>query len=168
LSEAHPRLRRRRAAVTAAPQHTRRQIAAPIRGQARCGWLGHLLSKGPLHGIHRDRCVSSLRRCRKLRRRHPWGLRHRPIDRLGSLRNRHRRAPTWSSTRARTCSACLRLRPRQQGARYPGDPGLARPSVDHQHRRLHGACAEPVQGLSAGLSALPIFALQSVVAAVHY
>jgi hypothetical protein len=29
--------------------------------------------------------------------------------------------------------------------------GLARPSVDHQHRRLHGAGAEPVQGLLARL-----------------
>jgi hypothetical protein len=29
--------------------------------------------------------------------------------------------------------------------------GMARPSVDHQQRRLHGAGAEPVQGLLAGL-----------------
>jgi hypothetical protein len=29
--------------------------------------------------------------------------------------------------------------------------GLARPSVDHQHNRLHRADAEPVQGLLAGL-----------------
>jgi hypothetical protein len=29
---------------------------------------------------------------------------------------------------------------------------LARPSVDHQHGRLHGAGTEPVQGLLAGLS----------------
>jgi integrase len=38
----------------------------------------------------------------------------------------------------------LRLRPGQQGARHPSDPGLARPSVDHQHRGLHGAGAEQV------------------------
>jgi hypothetical protein len=35
--------------------------------------------------------------------------------------------------------------------RYPRDPGLVRTSVDHQHRRLHGAGAEPVQGLLARL-----------------
>jgi hypothetical protein len=29
---------------------------------------------------------------------------------------------------------------------HAGDPGLARPSVDHQHRRLHRVGAEPVQG----------------------
>jgi hypothetical protein len=37
-------------------------------------------------------------------------------------------------------------------ARQPGDPGLAWTSVDPQHRRLHGAGAEPVQGLLAGLN----------------
>jgi hypothetical protein len=31
--------------------------------------------------------------------------------------------------------------------RRPGDPRMARPSVDHQHRGLHGAGAEQVQGL---------------------
>jgi hypothetical protein len=35
----------------------------------------------------------------------------------------------------------------QQEPRHPGDPGLARASIDHQHRGLHGAGAEPVQGL---------------------
>ena len=30
---------------------------------------------------------------------------------------------------------------------------MARPSVDHQHRHLHGAGAKPVQGLLAGLIA---------------
>jgi hypothetical protein len=45
----------------------------------------------------------------------------------------------------------LRLRSRQQGARHPGHPGLAWPSVDHEHRRLYRASAEPVQGLLAGL-----------------
>jgi integrase len=38
----------------------------------------------------------------------------------------------------------LRLRARQQGPRHPGDPGLARPSIDHEHRGLHGLGAEPV------------------------
>jgi hypothetical protein len=33
--------------------------------------------------------------------------------------------------------------------RHPGYSGLARASADHQHRRLHGAGAEPVQGLLA-------------------
>jgi hypothetical protein len=33
-------------------------------------------------------------------------------------------------------------RPRQQGPRHPGDPGMARASVDHQHRGLYGAGAE--------------------------
>jgi site-specific recombinase XerC len=45
----------------------------------------------------------------------------------------------------------LRLRPRQQGPRHPCDPGMARPSVDHEHRGLHGLGAQPVQGLLAGL-----------------
>jgi hypothetical protein len=52
---------------------------------ASCGWRGHLLPKGLLHGIRRNSRVSSLRRCRKLRCRCPRGLRHRPIDRLSSL-----------------------------------------------------------------------------------
>jgi hypothetical protein len=43
-------------------------------------------------------------------------------------------------------------RPRQQGARHPRDPGLARQSVYHQHRGLHGAGAEQVQGLLARLT----------------
>jgi hypothetical protein len=50
--------------------------------------------------------------------------------------------------------ARLRIRPRQQGARHPGDPGLARTSLDHQHRRLHGVGAEPVQGFLARLRRL--------------
>jgi hypothetical protein len=37
--------------------------------------------------------------------------------------------------------------PRQPGPRYPGDPGIVEPSVDYQHGGLHGAGAEPVQGL---------------------
>jgi hypothetical protein len=37
------------------------------------------------------------------------------------------------------------------GPRHAGDSGLARPPVDHQHRRLHGPGPEPVQGLLAGL-----------------
>jgi len=44
----------------------------------------------------------------------------------------------------------VRLRPRQQGPRHPGHR-LARTSIDHQHRDLHGTGAEPVQGLLAGL-----------------
>jgi Phage integrase family len=43
----------------------------------------------------------------------------------------------------------LRLCSRQQGPRHPGDPGLARTSVDHQRGPLHRASAEPVQGLLA-------------------
>jgi integrase len=34
----------------------------------------------------------------------------------------------------------------------PGDPGMAGPSVDHQHRGLHSAGAEPVQRLLVGLA----------------
>jgi hypothetical protein len=49
----------------------------------------------------------------------------------------------------------LRLRPRQRGARHPGDPGVARASVDHQHRRLHGAGAEQIQGFLAGVTFWP-------------
>jgi hypothetical protein len=41
----------------------------------------------------------------------------------------------------------LRLRPRQQGTRHPGDPGMARESVDHRYGGLHGLGTEPVQGL---------------------
>jgi hypothetical protein len=37
------------------------------------------------------------------------------------------------------------------GARHPGDPGVAGAPVDYQHRGLHSAGAEPVQGLLAGL-----------------
>jgi hypothetical protein len=48
----------------------------------------------------------------------------------------------------------LPLRPRQQGARHPGDTGLAWPSVDYQHGRLHGAGTEPVQGFLTGVIAL--------------
>jgi hypothetical protein len=33
---------------------------------------------------------------------------------------------------------------------------LARPPVDHQHRCLHGAGAEPVQGLLAGLKTIGV------------
>jgi hypothetical protein len=62
-----------------------RQIVAPICWQVGRGWRGHLLSKGLLHGIRRNRRVSSLSRCRKLRCRDPRGLRYRPIDCLGSL-----------------------------------------------------------------------------------
>jgi hypothetical protein len=43
------------------------------------------LLKGLLHGIRRNCRVSSLRRCRKFCCGHPRGLRHRPIDCLGSL-----------------------------------------------------------------------------------
>ena len=71
--------------VNAAPHHRRRQIAAPIWWARWLRMAGHLLSKGLLHGIRRNRRVSSLRRCRKLRRRHPRGLWHRPIDRLSSV-----------------------------------------------------------------------------------
>jgi hypothetical protein len=41
--------------------------------------------------------------------------------------------------------ACLRLCSRQQEPRHPGHAGMARPSIDHQHRGLHGAGAELVQ-----------------------
>jgi hypothetical protein len=34
---------------------------------------------------------------------------------------------------------------------HQGDPGMARPSIDHEHRGLHGLGAEPVQGFLAGL-----------------
>jgi hypothetical protein len=36
----------------------------------------------------------------------------------------------------------LRLCPGQQGARHPGNTGLARPSIDHQHGGLYGLGAE--------------------------
>jgi hypothetical protein len=54
-------------------------------GQAGCGWRGIFCRKDCSHGIRRNRRVSSLRRCRELRCRHSRGLRHRPIDRLGSI-----------------------------------------------------------------------------------
>jgi hypothetical protein len=44
---------------------------------------------------------------------------------------------------------------RGHDTRRPGDQGLARAPVDHQHRGLHGAGAKQVQGLLAGLSARP-------------
>jgi hypothetical protein len=124
--------------VNAAPHHRRRQIAPPIWWASWLRMAGHLLSKGLLHGIRSNRRVSSLRRCRELRCRHSRGLRHRPIDRLGSL------------SLAATHISGSRRRAGAQGP-FPGEPGLARPSVDHQHGRLHGAGAEPVQGFLAGL-----------------
>jgi DNA-binding XRE family transcriptional regulator len=56
---------------------------------------------------------------------------------------------------ARSYAARLRLRARQQGPRHSGDPGMARASIDHHHRDLHGAGAEPVQGFLAGLIDAP-------------
>jgi hypothetical protein len=50
----------------------------------------------------------------------------------------------WSSTPKRTCC----VTPAATGTTRSG---LALPSVDHQDRRLHGAGAEPVQGLLAGV-----------------
>jgi hypothetical protein len=38
-----------------------------------------------------------------------------------------------------------------KGQRHAGYSGMARASVEHQHRGLHGAGPEPVQGLLAGL-----------------
>jgi hypothetical protein len=43
--------------------------------------------------------------------------------------------------------------PRQQGARHPGDPTMARAPIDHQRRHLYSAGAEPVQGLLTGMKA---------------
>jgi Patatin-like phospholipase len=44
-------------------------------------------------------------------------------------------------------------RPRSPcGAQHPSYSGLARPSLDHQHGRLHGAGAEQIQGLLDGLT----------------
>jgi hypothetical protein len=53
--------------------------------------------------------------------------------------------------RGLAAEAAATLSSRPQGARHPGHPGLAWPSVDHEHRRLYRASAEPVQGLLAGL-----------------
>jgi hypothetical protein len=39
-----------------------------------------------------------------------------------------------------------------EGARHPGDPGMARASLGHEHGRVHGSGAEPVQGLLERLS----------------
>jgi hypothetical protein len=44
--------------------------------------------------------------------------------------------------------------------------GWLGPLVDHQHSGLQGVGAEPVQGFLEGVN--PNFALQSVIAAVHY
>jgi hypothetical protein len=74
----------------------------------------------------------------------------RPDDRArrGRRRSGDQGAPAHAAPR-------LRLRPRQQGPRHPGDPGLARPPVYHQHCCLHGSGAEQVQGLLAGLIDAP-------------
>jgi hypothetical protein len=44
-------------------------------------------------------------------------------------------------------AAKLRAKPftrcRQQGPRHQGDPGMARPSVDHEHRGLYGHGSDP-------------------------
>jgi type 1 fimbriae regulatory protein FimB/type 1 fimbriae regulatory protein FimE len=42
----------------------------------------------------------------------------------------------------------------QQGARYQGNPGMARPSVDHEHRSLYGPGATSVQGFLERMSAI--------------
>jgi hypothetical protein len=47
---------------------------------------------------------------------------------------------------------CLRLPAGQKGPRHLGHSGMAWPSVDHQHGRLHGAGSEQVQGLLAGVN----------------
>jgi hypothetical protein len=87
-----------------------RQCGASPHREANCGpnqlpsWLrmaGHVLLRGLLHGIRPNCRVSSLRRCRKLRRRHPRRLRHRPIDRLGSLSQAATERPTSRSGRRR-------------------------------------------------------------------
>ncbi len=39
----------------------------------------------------------------------------------------------------------LRLCARQQGARYQGNPRMARQSVDHEHGRLYGPGTKPVK-----------------------
>ena len=44
------------------------------------------------------------------------------------------------------------LRAGQQGARYPGDSGVVGGPLDHEHGRLCGTRAEPVQGFMAGVS----------------
>src|SRR5436190_7621514 len=45
----------------------------------------------------------------------------------------------------------LRICAGQQGPRHQGDSGVARPSIDYEHRGLHGISAEPVQRLVAGV-----------------
>jgi integrase len=45
----------------------------------------------------------------------------------------------------------LWIRPRQQGPRHSGNPGMARPSIDHAHCDLQGLGAKTAQGLLAGL-----------------
>jgi hypothetical protein len=46
----------------------------------------------------------------------------------------------------------LRLRPRQQGARHPGDPGLARTSIDHHLSAVYTALApKRFKGFLAGV-----------------
>ena len=51
-------------------------------------------------------------------------------------------------------AAPRRLRARQPGPRHPGNPGMAGAQFDHQHRHLHGAGAEPLQGLLARLASV--------------
>jgi hypothetical protein len=106
-------------------------------------------------GIRRNRCIFSLRRCRKLRCRHPRGLWHRPIDRLGSLSL----AANPSERPASGASGC-----RRPGAQGPPPHAAPRcgyalanrghdtravqgwPSVDHQHRGLHRIGTDSLQG----------------------
>jgi hypothetical protein len=61
----------------------------------------------------------------------------------------------WAEGASSHAPPCLRLRARQPGPRHPGNPGVARPPVDHEHCGLHDLGAEPVQGFLAGLSHPP-------------
>ena len=59
-----------------------------------------------------------------------------PFTTAGFARMMERFRPRTEGASAHA-PARVRLRPRQQGPRHPGHPGVARPSLDHQHRGLH-------------------------------
>ena len=76
--------------------------------------------------------------------------------RTGGARWRRRRAGLQGSPPH--AAARLRLRPGQQGPRYPGAAGLSRPQEHPAHGALHRAVTRSVQGL---LAELMYFLLQS-------
>jgi hypothetical protein len=86
---------------------------------------------------------------------------------VGSASNTRKRDPrSGQPASTRMIERAARCRPRAEGApahasprpvatpsptraRHSGNPGMARPSIDHEHRGLHGLGAEQVQGQPA-------------------